>query len=194
MTNYSTLKRKVYEKEVIDSVVNKMKINMIENYSMENTLILGIMDGCWRFLGDLLFNFKVKPSVELINSKTYNGTKKVKKGTTDICKNIYHISNNVLPTKDVKDIIIVDDIIDSGNNIGKILQSLIDNNIDEKVNINLFCLIERVKIKNNNYVNLKNKIIKNKIIGFELDDKDFVVGYGMDYNGAYRSLNDIYAI
>ena len=80
-----------------------------------------------------------------------------------------------------RDVILVEDIVDSG----KTLRYLLDMIYKEKpASINVCTLLMKPK-------SLKSKFDEICYVGFEIPD-DFVVGFGLDYNGLGRNLNDIY--
>ena len=80
-----------------------------------------------------------------------------------------------------EDVVIVEDIIDSGKTIEFIIKKL------ENINIKSFTVI--TLLKKNNINKIKNKVID--WYGFNIKDK-YVIGYGLDINNLFRDLKDIY--
>lgn len=85
-----------------------------------------------------------------------------------------------MPLKD-RDVIIVEDIVDSGKTLEYLLEMI---NQENPASVNVCTLLLKPK-------SLKVKIDEINYIGFEISD-EFVVGYGLDYNGLGRNLRDIY--
>ena len=80
-----------------------------------------------------------------------------------------------------RDVIIVEDIVDSGHTLEYLL-NLIKK--EDPASVNVCTLLLKPK-------SVKTKFDEIAYIGFEVPD-DFVVGYGLDYNGLGRNLRDIY--
>jgi len=85
-----------------------------------------------------------------------------------------------MPLKD-RDVIIVEDIVDSGKTLEYLLEMI---NKENPTSVHVCTLLLKPK-------SLKVKIDEINYIGFEISD-EFVVGYGLDYNGLGRNLRDIY--
>jgi hypoxanthine phosphoribosyltransferase len=80
-----------------------------------------------------------------------------------------------------RDVILVEDIVDSGKTLRYLLDMIYKEN---PASINVCTLLMKPK-------SLKTKFDEISYVGFEIPD-GFVVGFGLDYNGLGRNLNDIY--
>jgi hypoxanthine phosphoribosyltransferase len=80
-----------------------------------------------------------------------------------------------------RDVIIVEDIVDSGKTLEYLLEMI---NKENPASVNVCTLLLKPK-------SLKVQIDEITYVGFEIPD-EFVVGYGLDYNGLGRNLRDIY--
>ena len=139
----------------------------------EPPVILGVLDGSFRFLGDLAYHVAVECEWSFIKLTSMDGTT----STGDV-KQLIGLKNDI---KD-KVVIIVEDIVDTGITIEHVVEELRKYKPRE---IRIMTLL----FKPDAY---KGKLVMN-YIGFEIPN-DFVVGYGLDYDGYGRGSNDIYKL
>ena len=143
------------------------------NEKYEELVIVMIMKGSICFVADLLRNLHVKVSIEYVHSSSYRGTTERGELTTSGLEN-FHIKG--------KNVLIVDDIFDSGLTMAAIKDSLMKQNP-----------------KNLESMVLLNKKAERKA-DYEPDyslftiENEFVVGYGLDYQEHYRGLPGIFVI
>ncbi len=163
---------KLYVKEAeIRQAVKKIAKKINREYSNQNPLFLGILNGAFIFASDLFRELKIDAEISFIKLSSYyqvNSTGKVRE--------LIGLNHTVFN----RNLIILEDIIDTGLTLQftmEILQDLGAASIDV---VTLF-------IKPRSY----SKKIEIKYVGFEIPD-EFIVGYGMDYNGYGRNLKDIY--
>ncbi len=151
-------------KEIAKEITDKY------NSTINRIVIIGIMDGCISFLYNLIKDIPLKLEIKTIKIKTYNG-----KTQKNMCK--IDMGQEEFSGIEGANVIIVDDILDSGHTLKSILAETarhLPSSIETAVLLDKkktdFCA---------NYT------------GFEIPDR-FVVGFGMDYKGYYRNLRDIY--
>ena len=144
------------------------KIN--EDYKGENPIFIGILNGCYVFMADLLREIELDVEVDFVKIRSYEGDSST--GTIKFRKDISADING-------RDIIIVEDIIDSGFTIN--------------------FLVNRLRNSGPKSVAVATALFKNEVakldfdvdyVGFEIPP-EFVVGYGLDYNEKYRHLKDV---
>ena len=158
----------LYSEEILQSKIKEIAGKINENYKNEELCIICVLKGATPFCMDLIKRIKSPLTLEFIRVSTYDGNSSTGK--------VNHL-DMTLPPLDGKNVLIVEDIVDTG--------------------FTADFLIKSIKLKNNTksleLVTLLNKKIARKIdvkvdyYGFEIDDK-FVVGYGLDYDGYYRNL------
>ena len=175
------MSRKInYDKSTFEVYINNQKIeNRIREISNElnidfkdkNPIFIGVLNGCIYFMMDLLKNIEFDYEIDFVKVKSYIGMKQ------------YDISSSLLDFEYLKNknIIIVEDIIDSGNTINFLYNEIMKN--DPK-SCTVITLLKKEKVKNFD----KDKI---NYFGFEIKNK-FVIGYGLDINNLFRNLKDIY--
>jgi len=148
------------------------KIN--HDYKDKIPIFIGVLNGSFIFLSDLIREIKINCEIDFFKLSSYGDTK-ISSGEVKMLKEL---------NCDVKgrDIIIVEDIIDSG------LSMTFIRNLIIKQKPSSFRIASLLYKKN--VSNLKFKI---DYVGFEIDNK-FVVGYGLDFAQKYRNLNGIYVL
>ena len=175
------MSRKInYDKSTFEVYINNQKIeNRIREISNElnidfkdkNPIFIGVLNGCIYFMMDLLKNIEFDYEIDFVKVKSYIGMKQ------------YDISSSLLDFEYLKNknVIIVEDIIDSGNTINFLYNEIMKNN---PKSCTIITLLKKEKVKNFD----KDKI---NYFGFEIKNK-FVIGYGLDINNLFRNLKDIY--
>lgn len=119
------------------------------------------------FMTELAKNIKSSVELEFMDVSSYEGTESTKKVT---------IHKDIRNPIEGKDVVIVEDIIDTGRTLTYVLDYLKQKNPNSiKIATMLTKPSRRVMELNVDY------------IGFAIEDK-FVVGYGLDYNEKYRNL------
>ncbi len=171
------IKDKTFEKLVShNDLLNKIKgladqIN--HDYQGKKPLFIAILNGSFMFAADLLKEIEIECEISFVKVASYEEME-----STGNVKQLIGLNENIFK----KDVIIIEDIIDSGKTITKMLEefeSLGANTIE------VISLFQKPKAET-----IMDKI---KYVGFKLPDV-FVLGYGLDYDGLGRNLKDLYRI
>ena len=158
-------------KEEIAKQVARVGQEISEDYSGRDLVIIGILKGSFIFLADLVREITIDHEVDLIGASSYQGTSS---------------SGQIVFTKqpdlelEGRDILLVEDIVDTGRTLTKIIEF---TNLLNARSVKICSLIdkhERREVK-----------IDVDYSCFSLE-KGFIVGYGLDYNEKYRNLPAIY--
>lgn len=158
-----------------DQIKKRIRLLGIQiNVDFENRIpvFIGVLNGSFVFLGDLIKEVNIASEVSFVKVSSYKGDK----STGEIKKEI----GVQLNLKD-RDVIIVEDITDSGETLEYVLDMI---KKEEPASVNVCTLLLKPK-------SLRRKFEEISYVGFEIPD-EFVVGYGLDYNGLGRNLRDIY--
>lgn len=139
----------------------------------KNPLFVVVLNGAFIFAADLLRNINIPCEVTFVKMASYTGTV-----STGHVKEIVGLNTDV----EGRTIVIVEDIVDSGLTMKEMLE-LLDKKHPSEVHISTLL------VKPNN---LKAEL-DIKYCCFEIPN-DFIVGYGLDYDGHGRNLRDIYTI
>jgi len=154
-------------KERIVEISSEMNIK----YFKKKPFIICVLNGAVYFTMDLIKHFNFNYKIDFVKIKSY------------LDMNRGDISSETLDFKNLvnEDVIIIEDIIDSGKTLEFLLK---------KMKIFNFKSLSIVTLLKKNSINK----INNKAIdwcGFEIKDK-YVIGYGLDINNLFRNLKDIY--
>ena len=158
------------EKE-IDNVVSAIaeKIDLDSRQSERDLLLLGILKGSVVFMGDLMKKLKTPVEIDFMKVSSY-GASTESSGKVNILLDLHR---NDLSDKDI---IIVEDIIDSGRTLSYLLKYL---QIAGAGSVKTCTLLDKPSRRVVDFVP--------DYTGFTIPD-EFVVGYGLDFNEHYRSL------
>ena len=165
--------KKIIEYSAIRDKVKELGQMISADYRDLNPVLIGVLNGCYIFLGDLTRNLEIIHEIDFIKISSYrNGS------TNDEVKLVHDITMDISG----RDILIIEDIIDTGNSINFLKKHF------EKSGANSIktCAIVYRKTSSGPKPEIEYK-------GFEIDD-GFLIGYGMDYSGWGRNLKDIYII
>ena len=147
-----------------------------KDYRDRDIVVIGILKGSLLFLADLIRNIRLPLLADFLSVSSYMGDIK-SSGNVKISNDI------VLPVKD-KDILIVEDIIDTGATSKILISHLLDK---FPRSVKICSLLNKKNIRNSEYdVNIDYS-------GFDVPDR-FLVGYGLDYQEKYRNLPYIAAL
>lgn len=161
----------VISEEALNSRVKELAAQISEDYKDKNLLLICVMNGSVFFSVDLIRNLTIKAELEFISVASYHG------GTTS--------SGKVTLIRDLgtdlsdKDILILEDILDSGRTFSFLINNLQEKNPRSLKSCSLLDKPGRRIVP-----------VKLDYTGFKIPDV-FIVGYGMDYNQKYRQLKFI---
>ena len=158
---------------VIQSKVQLLAETISLEMKYQTPLFIGVLNGAFLFCADLFKHITIECEISFIKVSSYVGTNA--EGTI---KNLIGLNENVNGRR----VIFVEDIIDSGNTA-----QFLTNEINK---------FQPLSVSWASFL-LKPKALKHDIkvnyLGFEVPN-EFLVGYGLDYKGLGRNLNDLYAI
>ncbi len=157
----------------IERAIAKVAIDINKQYQNKKPLFIGILNGSFLFFADLLKKIDIECEVAFLRVSSYQGTQ-----TTGEVKKILGLDKSI----ENRDIIIVEDIVDTGITLDRIFNDLQKENPNS---IKISTLLFKPKAY--------TKKIPVDFVGFEVGN-EFLVGYGLDYNELGRNLNDIYII
>lgn len=158
-----------------NAVVGKKISNLISNHNMHKPTMLCVLDGAFRFYSDLMNHIEHPVICDFIKVSSYERTEQ---GNFTIHKYPKYPLEG-------KDIIIVDDIYDSGNTINYTVKQLMNY---KPKSISVVTLLHRQATP----IPIEN--ILEYITGYFIGD-EWVAGYGMDdFDGTSRNLNYIYKL
>lgn len=160
------------ENDQINKRTRLIGIQLNVDYETRCPIIIGVLNGSFLFMADLVKEIDMACEIAFIRVSSYKGT-----ATTGEVKEAIGLPENLHN----RDIIVVEDIVDTGTTLKYILEKI---NAQKPASVRVCTLLFKPAA-------LLAPIPELEYIGFEIPN-DFVVGYGLDYNGLGRNLNDIY--
>lgn len=162
----------LFTENEIQNKIKELAQEMNDFYKGEEVIAICVLKGAVMFAVDLIKHLDMPLKLEFIRLSSYNG------GTTTTGKvNAVDIS---LPDLNSKNVLIIEDIVDTGLTAKFLLDFLHCNFHAKSVK---FCSLLDKKIT-------RIADVDADYYGFEVDDK-FLIGYGLDYDGYYRNLRYI---
>jgi hypoxanthine phosphoribosyltransferase len=159
------------ESEILTAVRNVAhQIN--EDYIGKRPLLIPVLNGSFMFAADLIKELMLDCELCFIKAASYTGTSNGSVAT------VIGLNHDI----EGRHVIIIEDIVDTGNTLAKILPGFIEK---KPASIKIASLL------------VKPDAMRNDIVvdysGMEIPN-DFIVGYGLDYDGLGRNLRDIYQV
>ena len=168
MSMHDDIKNVLVSEEELKAKVRELGAQISRDYEGKNLVLVSILKGSVVFMADLMRAVSIPCSIDFMVVSSYgNGTK-----TTGEVQIIKDIAQPI----DGRDLLIVEDILDSGVTLHYLMQILAARGANSIRLCTLLSKPERRKID----VNVD-------YLGFEIPD-EFVVGYGLDYAEKYRNL------
>ncbi|WP_420580102.1 hypoxanthine phosphoribosyltransferase [Reichenbachiella sp.] len=157
----------------LESYVISLSMQIDKDYKGKDLLILGILNGSFLFVADLVKYMTIDPEISFLKFASYEGT-----SSTGNVKDLIGINEDLTG----KHVLIVEDIVDSGTTLAHIMSLLKDKGAASIQIATLFFKPEAYK-----------QDIELRYIGKEIPNL-FVVGYGMDYQSKGRNLTGLYQL
>jgi hypoxanthine phosphoribosyltransferase len=155
----------------IEDKVREIGARITEDYEGEKPLLIGILRGAVVIMSDLMRHIDLQCELDFMDISSY-GTGTSSSGVVRILKDL---------EEDITDrhVLIVEDIIDTGLTLSYLMRSL---QARKPASLEICALLSKPS--------RRRADLDVRYLGFEVPD-EFVVGYGLDYAGAYRNLPDI---
>ena len=167
-----TFKTSIPEVE-IQQRVKEVADHINRDMADKNPLLLAVLNGSFMFAADLLKNITIPCEISFVKLASYQGTQ-----STGEVKEVIGINEDLAG----RTVIIVEDIVESGLTIQRMLDSLGTRNPDSIDVCTLLLKPDRLKVD-----------LDIKYVAFSIPN-DFILGYGLDYDQQGRNLRDIYTL
>ncbi len=161
-------------RSVIEETVTRLAAQITEDYRGKQLVAVGVLKGSFIFMADLVRKLDIPLEVDFITVSSY-GSGTESRRTVMLCHEL---------TTDVtgKDVLVVEDIVDSGHTLVYVMQHLADHGA---ASVRLCALADKPA--------RRERPVRIDYLGFTVPDR-FVVGYGLDFDNKFRYLPDIYAL
>lgn len=161
------------DKDAIHDRILALGKQISEDYKDLNPLFLGILNGSFIFASDLFRSIDIAAEISFIKLASYRGTSSTGNVVTAI-----GMEENLSG----RHIIIVEDILDTGKTLSSFMPELEQR---QPASVTIACFLSKPDALQYD--------VKAHYVGFEIPN-NFVVGYGLDYNGYGRNYPDLYTL
>jgi len=168
---------KYFKPFISDKEIHKAVVAIAEklnnDFVYKTPILLGVLNGCFMFASDLVKELRISCEVSFVKLASYQGTQ-----STGEIKSLIGLNENLKG----RDVIILEDIVDTGHTID-ILSAQLEALGASSITVVAF-LFKPKAYKGKSTINYT---------GLEVGN-EFLVGYGLDYDGLGRNLKDLYII
>ncbi len=165
------LKDVLIDREKISRMCKRLGEQISRDYAGREVILIGVLKGAYVFMADLARHLTIPCRIDFMSVSSYgSGTR-----TSGIVRITKDLDSNITG----QHIIIVEDIVDSGLTLNHLKQLLGTRRPASIALCTAFDKPERRKIK-----------VAVDYVGMKIPD-EFIVGYGLDYDGRYRNLPDV---
>ena len=166
--------KKLFSKDEINNAIKRIASQIENDYDDEKIVFICLLKGSFMFTSDLIRHIRNPSRIDFIRASSY-GSGTCSTGEVTISKDIEEGVQG-------ENVIIVEDIIDSGLTLTRVRDMLQERN---PKSIRICALLDK---------RARRKVeIEGDYVGFTLED-GFVVGYGIDFAEMYRNLPDIFVV
>ena len=159
--------------ETIQQRIKEMAAEINKDYAGKRPLFIAILNGSFMFASDLFKQLTISADICFIKLASYKGMKSSGKVVTSI-----GLEEDIFG----KDIIITEDIVDTGKTLHKFLPKLLHQ---QPNSLKIATLLHKAEAT--------EYTLTLDYVGFTIPNK-FVVGYGLDYDGLGRNYKEIYQL
>ena len=172
-----TVKDKIFSPSItaaeIDNAISKIAVSMNKDLAGKNPLFLIVLNGAFMFAADLVKKLNFPCELSFIKLASYSGT-----SSSEKVRELIGLNEDLSG----RTVVVIEDIIDTGITLGDLMETVKSKNA---VEVKLAALLFKPKAFRKSY--------PIDYIGIEIPN-DFIVGYGLDYDGYGRNYPDIYKI
>ena len=154
--------------------VHELAAEISRDYAGKDLVLVGVLKGAVFFLSDLMRDLEVPVEVDFMAVASYGSATK-SSGVVRILKDLDAVIEG-------RDVLIVEDIVDSGLTLQYLLRNLAGRNPRSLEVCALLIKPERRKVE-----------LQTRYVGFEIPN-EFAIGYGLDYGERYRNLPFVAAL
>jgi hypoxanthine phosphoribosyltransferase len=162
------LERVLFDEPAIHRRLDDIAAQISSDYRERELTVIAVLHGSLMFVADLLRRIPLPLKLECLSVASYHGNSETSGEV--VFKEI------TLPNVTGRDVLILDDILDSGHTLAAVRETLETAKPDS---IRVCVLLSKKK--------QRAREVDTDYVGFEIED-EFVVGYGLDFRGRYRNL------
>ena len=174
LTKSNILGKILFPSSELGKRVSELGNQITDDYKGKEILLVSILRGGVIFLSDLIKEIDLPLSIDFMSISTY--------GINDEASGVVRITKDLEDSIEGKDVIIVEDIIDTGLTISYLLRNL-KSRYPNSISI---CTLLNREVRRIVEIDIK-------YVGFSIGEK-YIVGYGLDYKQKFRNLKSIYEL
>ena len=159
--------------KAIQKRIEELARRLNSDLAGKDVVFLGILNGAFLFAADLFRRIDLQARISFVKLASYEGT-----SSSGTIKELIGWNEDIKS----KTIVVIEDIVDTGNTLERIVDELVIRKVSEVRIATMLYKPEAYK-----------KDIPLDYVGFEIPN-DFVVGYGLDYDGFGRNLTSVYTL
>jgi hypoxanthine phosphoribosyltransferase len=167
-------KRLLFSQQEIAAAVDRLAAEISRDYQGKNPVFIGILKGVFIFMADLVRRLDLPVEIEFVCLSSYGGGRQ----TSGEVKIVQDLTCPLFG----RDVLVVEDIIDTGLTLAFLLECLSKQNPES---LKLCTLLDKPS--------RRQTPVKIDYLGLTVPD-EFVVGYGLDCDQQYRNLPDIWVL
>ena len=161
-------------REVIDETVARLADRITDDYRGRSLVAVGILKGAFIFMADLVRQIDIPLEIDFVMVSSYGNRTESSRCIT--------LVNDLTIDVGGKDVLLIEDIVDSGHTVSYVVDHLRSRGART---VRLCALADKPSRRETS--------VAIDYVGFTVPDK-FVVGYGLDFDGRFRYLPDIYCV
>jgi hypoxanthine phosphoribosyltransferase len=162
----------LFSREEIDIRVKEMGKELSQQYKDRDLVIVSLLRGSFIFTADLARELSIPVEIEFMTTASY--------GNEEVSSGVVKILQDVRGSLKGKDVLIVDDIIDTGHTLKKVIEHLEEKEPDS---IKVCVMLDKPS--------RRQVELEPDYVGYEIPDV-FIVGYGLNYGDYFRNIPYIF--
>jgi hypoxanthine phosphoribosyltransferase len=165
------LTRVLFSKEEVAARMKELAAQIDSDYAGRNLLLVGVLNGAVMVMADLSRALTIHCRMDWMAVSSYgSGTK-----SSGVVRILKDLSSDITGV----DVLVVEDIIDTGLTLSYLVSNLRSRN---PASLNIMTAFRKPEAAQN--------AVEVRYVGFDIPN-EFVVGYGLDYDGHYRNLTSV---
>lgn len=163
-----------YSSSVIESAVKRISKDIKRDVAGTNPLFLVVLNGAFMFASDLLKEIDIPDAeISFIKLSSYSGS-----STTGVVRSVIGLTESI----ENRSVVIIEDIVDTGITMNYLISEIEGRGAKEVKVVSLVSKPDALQ-----------ESVTIDYLGFEIAN-EFIVGYGLDYDGLGRNFKDIYTV
>ena len=169
MSMHDDIKTVLVSEEELKAKVAELGAQISKDYEGKNLVLVSILKGSVVFMADLMRAVSIPCNIDFMVVSSYGGSNTTTSGLVKIIKDLDVSVKG-------RNVLIVEDIIDTGRTLASLVELLKSR---DAASVKICTLLDKP--------DRRVKTVKPDYVGFEVPN-EFVVGYGLDFQGHYRNL------